>query len=74
MTKMNWSKAKPRPRPEPSDYRSARIGRTPRQKALDAYVARHDLSCFKCGTKKAEWAKTGRNKRGPWAICLNCLR
>jgi hypothetical protein len=74
VTKLDWSKAKAKPAPKSFDYRSAGIGRSPRQKALDAYVARHGLACFKCGTRKAEWAKTGRSKRGPWAICAKCVR
>jgi hypothetical protein len=29
------------------------------------FVARHDLACFKCGTREGEWAKTGVSGRGP---------
>jgi hypothetical protein len=74
MAKMNWSKARTQTRPQPLDYRVARLGQSPRQKALDAFVAKHDLACFKCKTRKAEWAKTGHGARGPWAICAKCVR
>jgi hypothetical protein len=74
MAKMNWTKARTKPRPEPFDYRVAGLGRSPRENALDAFVARHDLACFKFGTRKAEWAMTGHSARGPWAICAKCIR
>lgn len=45
-----------------------------RQDAVAEYVAKHELACFKCGTREGEWAKTGRSGRGPWAICADCVR
>jgi hypothetical protein len=71
VTKLDWSKAKPKPEPEPRDNRRAAMLR---QTAMAEYVARHDLACFKCGTREGEWAKTGVSGRGPWAICANCVR
>jgi hypothetical protein len=71
VAKLDWSKAKPKPAPPPRDNRkSAMLRRT----AMAEYVATHDLACFKCGAREAEWAKTGRTGRGPWAICVNCVR
>ena len=71
MTKLDWSKAKPKPEPTPRDNRRA----APlRQTAMVVFVAKHELACFKCGTREGEWAKTGVNARGPWAICANCVR
>jgi hypothetical protein len=44
-----------------------------RQRALQEFVWKHDLSCFKCGSRgPIEWAKTGISARGPWAICGPC--
>ena len=71
MTKLDWDKAKPKPAPTPRDTRKQAMRR---QDALAEYVAKHDLACFKCGTREGEWAKTGRSARGPWAICANCVR
>jgi hypothetical protein len=72
VTKLDWEKAKPKPAPEPrrESPKSAAL----RQTAMANYVSQHGLTCFKCGTPKAEWAKTGRGKHGPWAICVNCVR
>jgi hypothetical protein len=71
MTKLDWNKAKPKQASEPRDNRKAAMTR---QAAMAEYVSKHDLACFKCGTRRAEWAKTGRGKHGPWAICVNCVR
>jgi hypothetical protein len=70
VTRLDWSKAKPKPTPEPRDNRKATAHR---QAAMAAYVAKHELACFKCGTRKAEWAKIGRSRLGLWAICVNCV-
>ena len=45
-----------------------------RQSAIVEYVAKHELACSKGGTREGEWAKTGRTRRGPWAICVDCVR
>jgi hypothetical protein len=71
VTKLNWEKAKPKQAPKPPDNRKSAMLR---EEAMAEYVAKHDLVCFKCGTREAEWAKTGRSGRGPWAICVNCVR
>jgi hypothetical protein len=45
-----------------------------RHEALQAFVDKHRLACFKCGQGgHRDWAKTGINKRGPWAICVGCV-
>jgi hypothetical protein len=41
---------------------------------MSQFVRSRGIGCFKCGRETAEWAKTGVNKRGPWAICLPCAR
>jgi hypothetical protein len=71
VTKLDWEKAKPKPAPKPRDDRRAMMLR---QTAMAKYVAEHDLACFKCGAREAEWAKTGRSRRGPWAVVVNCVR
>lgn len=71
MAKLDWSKAKPTPAPAPRDNRRSAM---PRQTAMAEFVGRHELACFKCGTCEGEWAKTGITRRGPWAICANCVR
>lgn len=71
MTKIDWEKAEPKPPQQPRDNRKAAMHR---QDAMADYVVKHDLACFKCGTREAEWAKTGRSGRGPWAICVDCAR
>ena len=71
MTKLDWEKAKPKPAQKPRDNRKAAMLR---QEAMAEYVAKHELACFKCGTRQGEWAKTGRSRSGPWAICANCVR
>jgi hypothetical protein len=69
VTKFDWEK--PKPAPEPRENRRAAVMR---RTAMADYVVEHDLACFKCGTRQAEWAKIGRSGRGPWAICVNCVR
>jgi hypothetical protein len=72
VTKLDWSKAKPKPAPTTRDNRRTALVR---QTAMVEFVARHDLACFKCGTRVGEWAKTGVSARGgAWAICVNCVR
>jgi hypothetical protein len=70
VTKPGWDKAKPKPAPELRDNRRTAMLR---QTAMVAYVDQHELACFKCVTRKAEWAKTGRSRRGRWAICVDCV-
>jgi hypothetical protein len=71
VTKLDWRKAKPKPAPEPRENRrAAKL----RQTAMAEFDARHDLACFKCGTREAEWARTGVSRRGPWTICVDCVR
>jgi hypothetical protein len=74
-----WEKARDRDRAHeakqaaPADPAATRQ-RSARQDALAAFVEQHELSCFKCGADKAEWAKTGiSKKRGAWAIYAHCV-
>jgi hypothetical protein len=78
MSRLDWEKAHERDRAR--EAAQAREGKRPstdrraalRQKALADFVEQHGLTCFKCGAAKAEWAKTGISKQGPWAICVPC--
>jgi RNase H len=72
VAKRDWEKAKRRDAVPPKPRDSGQSG-AKRQAALAAFVSQHDLRCFKCGAEKAEWAKTGVGKRGPWAICASCV-
>jgi len=78
MAKVDWQRARDRDlarkaaNASPPDPPTARR-RAGQQDALAAFVERHQLLCFKCGVEKAEWAKTGVSKRGPWAICTSCV-
>jgi len=45
-----------------------------RQKALADFVHSHEIGCFRCDAREAEWAKTGISTRGPWALCVPCAR
>jgi len=71
MSKLDWDKAERKPSSKPRDNRKTAALR---QTAMAEYVATHGLACFRCGAREAEWAKTGRSGRGPWAICVNCVR
>jgi len=68
MTKMKWERATQRDRDEGS------VKQAYRQAQMRKFVRRHRLRCFGCGTASPiTWAKTGRNRRGPWAICVGCV-
>ncbi len=45
-----------------------------RQDVMTAFVSAHSIGCFKCGATSTDWAKTGSSLRGPWCLCLNCVR
>src|SRR5258708_21985469 len=78
MAKLDWQKAREREltretaNATPAGPVTVRR-RGAQQEAFAAFVERHDLRCFKCGAPKADWAKTGISKRGPWAICAPCV-
>lgn len=80
MTRLDWEKAnrKERVRPGKSKRAAKRGDRAAqeriRQGVMMAFVAHHQLHCFKCGAGHGPWGKTGLSKRGPWAICGNCVR
>jgi hypothetical protein len=42
--------------------------------AMADFVEKHQLRCFNCGENEFHPAKTGTSKRGPWAICITCVR
>jgi len=70
---MDWEKAKLRDlasRPKPDTRRQ----QMQRQTAMADFVAKHDLSCFKCRRSEGPWGKTGVSGHGPWAICVSCVR
>ncbi|MFL5972668.1 MAG: hypothetical protein ACJ750_09810 [Gaiellaceae bacterium] len=79
--RFEWEKAKRRDRQRIAGLRESsrkakgkqRLENSVRQQMLLAFVEKHSLECFACGTVAARWAKTGINKRGPWAICVPCV-
>lgn len=42
--------------------------------AMARFVRERQLRCFACGENEFHPAKTGISKRGPWAICITCVR
>jgi hypothetical protein len=77
MAKLDWEKAKRREknrnRPK-GKTRKAKQLEHDRQQALAMFVFQHDIGCFNCKAIEARWAKTGFSKRGPWAICKECIQ
>jgi hypothetical protein len=78
-SRMNWDKVRrdrmqiePYSKPKPCDSKVK--PRPTRQAALEGFVQKHSLNCFKCHRKSGPWARTGFGKRGPWAICRDCVR
>jgi coenzyme F420-reducing hydrogenase gamma subunit len=79
--RLNWEKAKRRDRQRVTKLRASakkakakqRRGDDFRQQAIQAFVAKHSIECFGCGTQEARWAKNGISKRGPWVICVPCV-
>lgn len=47
-----------------------------RTDVMAKWAAERELACFVCGEQRPAggWAKTGVSARGPWAICVNCVR
>ena len=70
---MDWEKAKRREL-TPQPQRDTRKQQMQRQTAMAEFVAKHELACFKCKSADGPWAKTGVSRRGPWAICVECVR
>jgi hypothetical protein len=74
--RLDWEKANRqektggRRRPKGRRGKDARL----RAKAMTAFTEKHNLACFKCGDRENVWAKTGVSARGPWAICIDCVR
>lgn len=81
MTRLNWEKARRRDRQRTSKLRASskkakarqRQNDSLRQLAIQAFVDRHSIECFACGTVAARWATNGINKRGAWVICVPCV-
>lgn len=72
--RLDWDKAKQPARRRPSGTKRTSLKqREQRMWAMVEFVQRHNISCFKCGSVSAEWAKTGTSRRGPWAICVFCV-
>jgi len=76
MTRLDWEKVRReskvggrrRPRGVPAK-------RVDKQIEMAMFVKQHELACFKCKRNDIfEWAKTGFSKRGPWAICGQCVK
>jgi hypothetical protein len=74
LARLDWEKANRRERRRKTgDQRTPKKNAT-KQKAIATFVATHEIGCFVCGDTHAEWAKSGINARGPWAICLPCVQ
>ena len=42
---------------------------------FEQFVARNNLSCFKCGATTGPWSMAHRESNGhKWAFCSNCAR
>ena len=77
--RLEWEKAARRDR-----HRTAQARHAGNQKAKDLaakrqmviadFAAKHNVRCFKCNADRAEWAKSGTSKRGPWIICVPCVK
>lgn len=49
--------------------------RRQKQAGMASFVLEHDISCFKCGSRMNDWAKTGVSEYGrAWCICQRCVR
>ena len=72
MTRLDWEKAAPKRRRRPTGSQRKRQSADVRRQALESFAMKHDLRCFRCRADH-NWAKTGISKRGPWAICVQCV-
>jgi len=70
---MEWEKAARRDRLRAAGH-PPKHADAKRQKAIGKFVSEHKLACFVCGGDRAEWAKSGISKRGPWVICVPCVK
>lgn len=72
MTKLDWSKRSAR------RFQAHRAGtdQEQRQQAMQNFVAKHGLTCFRCHQNNIVWAKTGIGEHSgkPWAICTACVQ
>jgi hypothetical protein len=53
---------------------NSKLRRFERQDEMETFVAAHGLRCFKCNSSFNPWVKTGAGRRGPWALCVSCVR
>jgi hypothetical protein len=75
--RLDWEKARRQELEQPrrrNRHASKVRAKARAQGARHEFVQKHGVGCFKCGTQAAEWAKTGISKRGPWAICVPCVK
>ena len=75
--RLDYEKARRDRLPTGGGYKPKVARSAGRQLKLWEYVRKHELRCFSCNRDRLdvqEWAKTGRNKKGPWAICLDCVK
>jgi hypothetical protein len=72
-SRLDWekAKAKAKARRRPSGKRKRGVDR---QIQMWKFTQRHGIGCFVCKSTEREWAKTGLSDRGPWAICVECVK
>lgn len=82
MTGLDWEKAKQRDQQRNATKERKRLnGEQRRQQkygergaAIARFALQHGIGCFVCTDRKPrQWAKSGINARGPWAICTDCV-
>jgi hypothetical protein len=79
--KMNWERATSRDRLRAYDRerreeaapKRAAAARKQTRDAATRFAREHELGCFKCDRTDVTFAKSGVNKVGAWAICLDCV-
>ena len=76
VTRMDWSNATRSTRRKNALRGTPRVDPALRQQAMQDFVAKHALTCFKCGKTNLTRAKTGRKNATspPWAICTDCVQ
>jgi hypothetical protein len=83
MTRLNWEKARQRDVARTENKVRRRLtGEQRRVKkygewgaAIAAFALKHGIGCFVCTDKKpVQWAKSGWNRKGPWVLCLHCVK
>ncbi len=73
--RLDWERASRRDLQRAATARDTRTQKNmERQVRLALFVEEHRIRCFKCDADRAEWAKSGTSKRGPWVICVPCVK